>query len=89
MDNEEKKNVLIESVSASDNQVDILAENNLLKHKLQETEAKLIKFKNFVVTLRNERNQLTDKVGFFLFFILFNHFIFVFFSIFRLTKIIV
>lgn len=83
MDGEEK-NVPIESVSVPDDKMDILAENHLLKSKLQETEAKLVKFKNFVVTLRNERNQLNEKVGF-----LFHFFLFYLFLLFRLMKIIV
>lgn len=34
----------------------------LLKKKLAETEDKLVKFKKFVVNLRNERTQLQDQV---------------------------
>ncbi|OTF74936.1 hypothetical protein BLA29_014943, partial [Euroglyphus maynei] len=36
-------------------------ETETLRKKLTETEEKLMKFKNFVVTLRNERNQLKEK----------------------------
>lgn len=36
----------------------------ILKKKLAETEEKLVKFKKFVVNLRNERTQLQDKVLF-------------------------
>lgn len=39
----------------------------LLKKKLSETEEKLLKFKTFVLNLRNERKQLQDKVCNFLF----------------------
>lgn len=34
----------------------------LLQEKLAETEDKLVKFKKFVVTLRNERTQLQEQV---------------------------
>lgn len=34
-----------------------------LRKELTETKEKLMKFKNFVVTLRDERNQLKDKVN--------------------------
>ena len=37
----------------------------LLKKKLAETEDKLVKFKKFVVNLRNERTQLQEQVTFF------------------------
>lgn len=34
----------------------------LLEEKLAETEDKLVKFKKFVVNLRNERTQLQEQV---------------------------
>ena len=34
-----------------------------LRKELLETKEKLMKFKNFVITLRDERNQLKDKVN--------------------------
>ena len=44
---------------------DSIDEIDKLKLQLLETEGKLLKFKKFALSVRNERDSLTDKVCFY------------------------
>ena len=52
----------MDSSDLSDTNLSDCDEVLIIKKKLAETEEKLVKFKKFVVNLRNERTQLQDKV---------------------------